>query len=119
MYYKQEIGKYGEDSVAKYLSEKRYKIINRNFRCKNGEIDIIAKDKDEIVFIEVKTRTNLEYGLPAEAVDKNKKNHIRKVAEYFIYKNDMINNYCRFDVIEVFITNDKYEIIHLKNVEIN
>ena len=58
MYLRHEIGKLGEDLAIKYLKEKGYEIIERNFRCKQGEIDIIAKAKEEYVFIEVKTRTN-------------------------------------------------------------
>lgn len=64
----------GEDLASNYLENIGYKIIERNFLCKQGEIDIIAKDKDEYVFIEVKTRSNRCYGRPSEAVNKLKKN---------------------------------------------
>ena len=74
----QELGKIGEELAAKYLTQNKYKIIQRNFRCKFGEIDIIAYDlkNKELVFFEVKTRSNFKYGRPSEAVTKIKKKHI-------------------------------------------
>lgn len=72
----QELGKIGEELAAKYLTQNKYKIIQRNFRCKLGKIDIIAYDlkNKELVFFEVKTRSNFKYGRPSEAVTKiNKK----------------------------------------------
>lgn len=69
---RQELGKEGEDFAADYLQKQGYEIIDRNFECKQGEIDIIAKDKNEYVFIEVKTRQNLHYGMPCEAVNERK-----------------------------------------------
>lgn len=84
MYLRHEIGKLGEDLAIKYLKEKGYEIIERNFRCKQGEIDIIAKTKEEYVFIEVKTRTNQMYGNPVDAVNNTKKKHIYSATEYYI-----------------------------------
>lgn len=85
MYRAQEIGKFGEEEATKYLKEKGYKILDRNFSCKRGEIDIIALEKNEIVFIEIKSRENIKYGLPSEAVDRRKLEHIYKTAEYYLY----------------------------------
>ena len=85
MYERHITGKIGEDIAIKYLQSKGYKIIERNFQCKQGEIDIVALDKQEIVIIEVKTRKCLEYGKPAEAVDENKRKHIYNAAEYYLY----------------------------------
>ena len=113
----QILGNKGENLACKYLEEKGYKILIRNFRCKCGEIDIIAQDKDEIVFVEVKTRTNLNYGLPSEAVDKKKKIHILRVSKYFIYIKKLEKKKIRFDVIEVY-KNRKFYINHIKNVDI-
>lgn len=114
MYKKQEIGKLGEKLATKYLEQLGYKIIEKNFLCKQGEIDIIAKEKNELVFIEVKTRTNLQYGLPAEAVDNTKQKHIEKATNYYLYKNRLDNEYVRIDVIEVYITKERYRINHIK-----
>lgn len=80
MYFRQEIGKWGENIVCQYLKSNNYHIIERNFLCRQGEIDIIAKDKakKELVFIEVKTRSSLKYGNPAEAVTKQKQRHMKQ-----------------------------------------
>ena len=102
--YTQKIGKFGEDEAVKYLEQKGYKISDRNFSCKRGEIDIIALDKNEIVFIEIKARISLKYGLPSEAVTKNKLKHIYKTAEYYLYTRNLLNENTRIDVIEVYIT---------------
>ena len=87
MYINQQIGKLGEDLACKYLKENKYTIIERNFNCKQGEVDIIAYDtyRNELVFLEVKTRFNLVYGRPSEAVSKVKQRHIISVAKYYIY----------------------------------
>ena len=78
MYDKKAIGKYGEDMACDYLKHNEYYILERNFNCKQGEIDIVAYDNkiNEIVFIEVKTITNFNYGFPSEAVNKLKQKHI-------------------------------------------
>ena len=109
MYFKKEIGNNGENISVKYLTQNNYEIIERNFLCKQGELDIIAKDLNtkEIVFIEVKTRTNQKYGAPVDAVDRVKQKHIYKAAQYYLYKNHIENVNCRIDIIEVFITRGK------------
>ena len=112
-----ELGKVGEDIACKYLTKKDYKIIAKNFRCKIGEIDIIAKYKDEIMFIEVKTRKKLSYGLPAEAVNEQKRKHILKTSRYYLYINKLQNKKVRFDIIEVY-KKDKFYINHIKNIDI-
>lgn len=114
--YTQKIGKFGEDEAEKYLKQKGYKIIERNFSCKCGEIDIIALDKNEIVFIEIKARASLKYGLPSEAVTKYKLKHIYKTAEYYLYTRKLQNQNTRIDVIEVYIKNNQVIINHLKQV---
>ena len=86
---KKELGKIGEEISSNYLKKCGYKIIERNYRCRSGEIDIIAKDKEELVFIEVKTRSNLCFGKPREAVDTYKQNHIYKTVQYYLYKNNL------------------------------
>lgn len=110
-----ELGKIGEDTVCKYLEKKNYFIIKRNFRCKSGEIDVIATDRDELVFIEVKTRCSQNYGEAREAVDTVKKKHIKKAAEFFIHKYHQSGRFIRFDVIEVYIKKDKIYINQIKN----
>lgn len=117
MYNRHAIGKLGEDIASDYLEKKGYKIIERNFSCMQGEIDIIAQDKKEKVFVEVKTRTNLNYGYPIESVTEAKKNHIEKSSQYYIYKNHLNNEYIRIDAIEIFLyKKNKYKINHIKNI---
>lgn len=114
--YLKNIGSLGEKIASEYLEKLNYKIIERNFACKQGEIDIIACDnvKKELVFIEVKTRTNYKYGKPIEAVDGKKQKHIYKCAEYYAYKNNINNVPIRFDVIEVNINEGKVNVSHIK-----
>ena len=114
MYIKQRIGIIGEEIASNYLKSISYEILDRNFNCKQGEIDIIAKDKEEYVFVEVKTRTNKEYGEPVDAVNEIKKQHLQKAIEYYIYINKLENEYIRIDIIEVYIA-DKNYIHHIKN----
>ena len=116
MYRAQEVGKFGENNAVEYLKQKGYKILERNFSCRRGEIDIIALDKQEIVFIEIKARVNNKYGLPSEAVTKKKLEHIYKTAEYYLYIRNLEKENTRIDVIEVYIQNNKVLINHLKQV---
>lgn len=111
-----EIGEIGEKYACDYLKQKQYKILERNFRCKQGEIDIIALDnkEKELVFIEVKSRTNLECGFPSESVTKNKQKHIYKSAEYYIYKNKIEDVAVRLDIIEVYLYRYENKINHIK-----
>ncbi len=110
------IGELGERIAINYISELKYDVLEKNFRCRNGEIDIIAKDKEIIVFIEVKTRRSLNYGRPAEAVNSSKVKHLVSVAQYYLYRKHLKNCCIRFDVIEVFLIDGKCTLNHLKNV---
>ncbi|MCI8805740.1 MAG: YraN family protein [Clostridiales bacterium] len=96
-----EKGRIGEKIAVRYLENRDFDIIALNYRTSFGEIDIIAKDKEYIVFIEVKFRNNLEYGYPREAVGKTKQKNIIKTAYSFISENNIQNMNFRFDVIEV------------------
>lgn len=111
-----EIGKLGETLAKRYLEKMNYEIITTNFMCKQGEIDIVAKDKNEIVFIEVKTRVNRNFGYAIEAVDENKQKHLKKATKYFIYKNKIEKFPIRFDVIEIYLKEKSYVLNHLKNL---
>lgn len=94
-------GSQGEAIAQKFLKDQGYKILATNFTCKIGEIDIIAKQKKTIVFVEVKTKSNLDFGYPREMVNITKQNKIRRVAEYYLLKTNQTDCECRFDVIEV------------------
>jgi putative endonuclease len=110
------VGKYGEDLAKIYLKNIGYTIIDVNYRCKLGEIDIIAKDKDFLCFIEVKTRYNNFYGTPAEAVNFSKQKTIYKVAQTYICHKKVKNIYFRFDVLEV-ITNKQNDSYHINLIK--
>ncbi len=118
MYFRKRIGKLGEDIACHYLENNNYHIIERNFLCRQGEIDIIAKDKTkiELVFIEVKTRSNLKYGIPAEAVTKKKQKNLKQAIKYYLYKKHIENLAIRIDVIEVQIRKEDYKINHIKQI---
>lgn len=113
---KKELGNLGEQLAVEFLEKNQYKIIKRNFFCRQGEIDIIAKDKKEIVFIEVKTRTSNKYGRPSESVNTVKQFRMYNSAKYFLYKYNLFEECIRFDVIEVFVSNGKFNINHIKQI---
>ena len=116
MYQNQNVGKKGEEIAYKYLIKNNYEVLERNFRCKQGEIDIIAKDNltQELAFVEVKTRSTLKYGRPSEAVKKFKQKHIINVAKYYTYINKIYYIPIRFDIIEIILDNNNYKINHIK-----
>lgn len=111
-----ELGKSGEEVATHYLRRKKYKIVATGFRLFRGEIDIIAYDKKTLVFVEVKTRRNRDFGLPEESVTPSKQQQIRKIAQGFLALNKIHNVECRFDVLSL-IKNEKneYKIYHIKN----
>lgn len=113
-----KLGNKGEDIACDFLLKNGYKIIERNFNCFQGEIDIIAIDNKDIVFIEVKTRRNMHYGEPIDSINFYKKKHILKASTYYLYINNLYNKYIRFDVIEVYIFKDFVKVNHIKNVEL-
>lgn len=94
-------GKFGELLAFKLLKNAGYKILQKNFRCSLGEIDIIALDKDVLVFVEVKTRWSKRYGKPEEAVDLRKLKKIKLVAEYFLRLNPLPFKKLRIDVVAI------------------
>jgi putative endonuclease len=114
--HKKIVGDRGEDAAVDLLSKKNYEIIERNYRFGHGEIDIIAKDKDILVFVEVKTRKNLEFGPPELAVTKNKQRQIRKIAEMYLVENKITDMDCRMDVVAILLKqNLPPEINHIEN----
>lgn len=100
---RKKVGILGEQKAVEFLETKKYRILKQNFRCPYGEIDIIAKDKDTIVFVEVKTRRTTNYGRGMEAVNYSKRQKIKKTALYFLSENTHRYSNLRFDVLDVFI----------------
>lgn len=114
MYVSHELGRIGENIIADYITKLGYKVVERNFECNQGEIDIIAKDKEELVFIEVKTRTDISYGEASEAVTDTKKRHLINSIKYYIYKQKLENQPIRIDVAEVYINKGKVKVNYIK-----
>ncbi|MEK6714758.1 MAG: YraN family protein [Candidatus Omnitrophota bacterium] len=97
------LGKVGEDEAANFLKKKGYKVLERNWRLpKFGEIDIIAKDKGIICFIEVKRRTSSLFGYPYEAVDKKKQFKLSSLALSYLKSRNLMQHRARFDIISIF-----------------
>ena len=99
--HKKVLGKKGEKLVEAYLKKNGCKILKRNYRTPFGEADLIAEDKDEIIFVEVKTRTGENFGSPKEAVGMDKQRRYRQIAKFYWTEEGEEPN-ARFDVAEVF-----------------
>ncbi len=108
-------GKIGEDCAAKFLEEKGYTILARNFRIRSAEIDIIAQVDDVIIFVEVKARSNIRHGLPSEAVTVRKQKKIIEAAGVFLQE-EKTDRACRFDIVEIYFSGERVEEInHIEN----
>jgi len=101
---KRTLGTAGESLAAEFLSLNGFEILATNYRIgRMGEIDIIAREKEYICFIEVKTRTDTSYGSPSEAVDRRKQSRIIRLAQVYMSQNKLKKYNARFDVVEVFL----------------
>ena len=98
---RQQLGTDGERAAEKFLRRQRYAILQRNYRCRGGEVDLIALDGHTVVFVEVKTRTQPGYGSPLDAVDRRKQRQIQRAAQYYVSANRLHDRDLRFDVIGV------------------
>lgn len=110
----QQFGKLGEEIATEYLEKKGYKILCRNYKFSRVEIDIVTQFENEIVFVEVKTRTSDQMAYPEQAVGKSKQRNIRLAAENFIEENQM-NLPARFDIIAVIKNQHRFEIEHIED----
>jgi len=112
----QEIGKKGELLAGKFLRENGYRILDTNYHYLSGEVDIIAQDRDRLVFIEVKYRNSDAYGSPLEAVTLRKQRKIAKGALYYMSDHNLFDQPCRFDVVSIDKDNEgKMQIEIIKN----
>lgn len=102
-----DTGKTGEETACRYLKKEGYKIIEKNFRCRYGEIDIIAGDKNVLCFIEVKSRKKSDFALPEEYVDKRKQKKLIKTSLVYMTKTNDNESDKRFDVISVDLESGK------------
>lgn len=107
------LGRMGEDVATQYLLKSGFKILERNFRTPFGEIDIIAKKLNKLYFIEVKTRSSVEFGRGAEAVRREKLSHIRKSAEFYLGDSNVDYEIAILDILKV---GDKFEIEFIRDI---
>jgi len=109
--FNKDIGSLGENISESYLKKLGYKILEKNFSCKCGEIDLIARSKEYICFIEVKTRYATNFGIPAEAVIFSKQHKIHKTAQVYILRKNIIDSDFRFDVMEVLLNHENNDFL--------
>ncbi|MDD5130927.1 MAG: YraN family protein [Candidatus Omnitrophica bacterium] len=105
-----EFGKAAEDAAVKFLKTQGYKILERNYRNKFGEIDIIARQNGVICFLEVKARHSLDFGTPQEAVSTGKQRQISKIAVFYLKMNNLLEHAARFDVLALLYVNNQPQI---------
>lgn len=96
-------GRAGEDAAVRQLETAGYRILERNYRCRLGEVDIVARDGDFLCFVEVKARSGAAYGGPLEAVERRKQSQVRRVATYYLGRFGNEVPPCRFDAVEVWL----------------
>ncbi len=102
-----QIGNEGEDIAASYLEAKGWIIIDRNYYFEKAEVDIVATDRNYIIFVEVKSRSDVYFGRPEEYVTPEKEANIKKAAEAWVYERKMETAVVRFDVVSVVLNNNK------------
>lgn len=112
---RQTFGRESESFAVKYLKKHGYKILEQNYRSKLGEIDIIAKDKKTLVFVEVKARSSDRYGSPKWAITPKKQRQMSKVALYYLKVTKQTKVKARFDVVSIRSFEDKPQIDIIKN----
>jgi len=95
------MGAYGEEIAVRFLLDRGFTLVDRNWRCRHGEIDAVFTDQDAIVFVEVKTRRGLGFGAPAEAVDPRKVARLRRLAALWLAAHNTHADVIRFDVVAV------------------
>lgn len=113
---KQDLGRYGEERAAIFLQDRGYEIIDRNWRSPVGEIDLIARDKDRLVFVEVKTRNGSGFGHPFEAITPTKVSRMRRLVADWCIAKQVSGAKVRLDAIAVLISAGRVHIEHLKEV---
>ncbi len=116
---KDAVGRFGEDVAAKHLEAAGLQILARNWRCRDGEVDVVARDAAALVFVEVKTRSSLAYGSPAEAVHQRKSARIRRLALCWMAEQREAGSgefwsSLRFDVVTVVRTGSAVRVEHLR-----
>lgn len=113
---RQALGKRGEDLALDYFLKRKYRLLERNYRCSLGEADLVFEKDKSLVFVEVKTRTSRLFGEPEEAVSFHKKRKLAQIAEFYLKESRFAGSEIRFDVLSVVLAeNGAPEIIHFEN----
>ena len=110
---RKNLGKKGEEIALCFLKKKGYRILNKNFHCQLGELDIVAEENNQIVFVEVKTRKSLNFGLPQESLNYPKKKRLTKLALFYLTTHHLGEISCRFDVVAILVNREGAETVHL------
>ncbi|TBV80347.1 MAG: YraN family protein [Desulfobulbaceae bacterium] len=112
---RQGLGRRGEEQASSFLEQAGYQILARNYRTRGAELDIVALDRDELVFVEVKSRNTLAFGSPLEAITRHKQGKIALAAREYLLREKAQGVAARFDVVAVIFTKGKPTIEHIKN----
>jgi putative endonuclease len=112
---KRQWGKAAENMAAVFLEQSGLKILERNFRYERGEIDLIAEEGDELVFIEVKARRSSLFGAPEDAVTEKKQEQIQAVAEGYLYIHEIDDRPYRFDIVAIDFKDGNAKYLHMKD----
>jgi putative endonuclease len=115
--YQKNLGKIGEDLAVDFLKSHSFSILEKNFHSKLGEIDIIAEKGHCLYFIEVKTRSNVNYGKPFESVNRGKIYHIKKAAQYYLLKNKFEGYKLKISVFSILIEGKKIDIKFWEDID--
>ena len=105
-----EQGQASELKACRYLEQQGLVLIERNYRCRMGELDLIMRDHEHLVFVEVRSRNNPNYGNPAETVTKRKQNRLLRAAAYYLQR-QRLNLPCRFDIVAISSVNSEKECL--------
>ncbi len=109
------IGKQGEQIAEEYFIKNNCEILEKNFRAGHGEIDLIVKENDTILFVEVKTRTNTNFGTPIESITEKKINILKETANRYLFEKNFETFEYRFDFIGIKLKKTTFELSHIKN----
>lgn len=112
---RQVFGQEGERIAERYLSKKGYRLVERNYRCPMGEVDLIVLDRRVIVFVEVKTRHDDRFGVPLESVHPRKQRKMIKAALWFLSEHKLHNREARFDVVGISLAGQEPVVEHVEN----
>lgn len=110
---RRKLGNRGEKIAAKFLRKQGYQIIEKNYRSRLGEIDIVAKEDESVVFVEVKTRCSTHFGLPEEALSYDKRRRLSKLALGYLAHRRIKDTNCRFDVVSILMDNNRANHVKL------